>query len=109
MEQVLVAWSGGKDSTLALAEILHRQRDTIAALLTTVTEGFDRISMHGVGRTLLERQAAALRFPLEIVYLSQQCTNAEYEAKMWDVLQKDKRIGVTALVFGDIFLHDVRA
>jgi hypothetical protein len=65
--------------------------------------------MHGVRRTLRERHAAALRLPREIVSLSPQGTNAEDEANMREVLQTYQRSGVTAVVFGDIFLHDVRA
>jgi len=59
----LVAWSGGKDSALALNEILKNDNCHVAALLTTVTEDYDRISMHGVRRTLLEQQAASLGLP----------------------------------------------
>src|SRR3989449_7458621 len=64
-EPVLVAWSGGKDSALALQEILGAGRYRVAALLTTVTAQYDRISMHGVRRTLLRRQAESLALPLE--------------------------------------------
>jgi diphthamide synthase (EF-2-diphthine--ammonia ligase) len=70
MESVLVSWSGGKDSTIALHEILNQPNYHIVALLTTLTEDYDRISMHGVRRTLLERQVAALGFPLEKVFIS---------------------------------------
>jgi PP-loop superfamily ATP-utilizing enzyme len=65
--KVLVSWSGGKDSALALAAIRRSGEYEPAALLTTVTEGYDRISMHGVRRVLLERQAEALGLPLEVV------------------------------------------
>jgi len=81
-QDVLVAWSGGKDSALALREILHDARYRVAALLTTVTGEYDRISMHGVRRTLLERQAASLGLPLEQVVISPGATNDEYEGKM---------------------------
>jgi uncharacterized protein (TIGR00290 family) len=108
LETVLVAWSGGKDSALALYEILRSQNYQIAALLTTVTESYDRISMHGVRRILLERQVASLRLPLEIVLISAKASNDEYESQMAKVLSAYKKKGVTNVVFGDIFLEDLR-
>src|SRR5438477_6948305 len=77
-QNVLVAWSGGKDSALALREVLRDGRYRVAALLTTVTAQYDRISMHGVRRTLLEQQAASLGLPLEQVLISSGATNEEY-------------------------------
>jgi uncharacterized protein (TIGR00290 family) len=108
MEKVLVSWSGGKDSAFALYEILKNQNYQISALLTTVTEDYDRISMHGVRRILLEQQVASLGFPLEIVCIPKNATNDEYELKMGQVLTKYKDAGVTSVVFGDIFLDDLR-
>ena len=66
-EPVLMAWSGGKDSALALQEVLRDQRYRVVALVTTVTTGYERISMHGVRRTLLHRQARVLGLRLSIV------------------------------------------
>jgi uncharacterized protein (TIGR00290 family) len=108
MENVLVSWSGGKDSAIALYEILKNQNYRISALLTTVTEGYNRISMHGVRRILLERQVASLGFPLEKVFISKNASNEEYETNMGRVLAKYKDAGVTSVVFGDIFLEDLR-
>jgi uncharacterized protein (TIGR00290 family) len=108
MEKVLVSWSGGKDSTLALAEILRGGSFQVLALLTTLTEGYDRISMHGVRRILLEQQAASLGLPLEEVFISQRASNEEYEHAMGQALEKYQRQGVSAVVFGDIFLEDLR-
>ena len=108
MESVLVSWSGGKDSAIALYEVLKNQNYQISALLTTVTKGYDRISMHGVRRILLERQVASLGFPLEKVFISQDASNEEYETNMGQVLAKYKHAGVTSVVFGDIFLEDLR-
>jgi uncharacterized protein (TIGR00290 family) len=108
MESVLVSWSGGKDSAIALFEILKSHKYQISALLTTITKDFDRISMHGVRRTLLERQAASLGFPLEKVFISKNATNEEYESNMGLVLTKYKDTGVNSVVFGDIFLEDLR-
>jgi uncharacterized protein (TIGR00290 family) len=108
---VLVAWSGGKDSALALREILRDPGYRVAALLTTVTAEYDRISMHGVRRTLLRRQAESLRLPLEEVVISPQATNEEYEAKMGDALEAARRRvpGLDSVVFGDLFLADIRS
>ena len=108
---VLVAWSGGKDSALALREILRDRRYRVAALLTTVTREYDRISMHGVRRTLLVRQAASLGLPLEQVVISPGATNAEYEEHMTATLQalRHRLPGLDTVVFGDLFLADIRA
>ena len=69
-EKILVSWSGGKDSAISLYEVQKSARYAVEALVTTVTEGYDRISMHGVRRLLLEEQAASLGIPLEEVYIS---------------------------------------
>ena len=110
-QDVLVAWSGGKDSALALREILHDARYRVAALITTVTGQYDRISMHGVRRTLLERQAASLGLPLEQVVISPGAPNDEYEGKMAATLAalRDRVPGLDTVVFGDLFLADIRA
>ncbi len=108
MESVIVSWSGGKDSAMALYEILKDQNYQIAALLTTVTEDYDRISMHGVRRILLEQQVTSLGFPLEKVFISKNASNEEYESNMRRVLTKYKDAGITSVVFGDIFLEDLR-
>jgi len=107
-EAVLFCWSGGKDSAMAL-RVLRQQRDVrIAALLTTVTDGYDRISMHGVRRTLLLRQAAALGLPLCEVRIPPQCVNPIYEERMRNALLSQKENGVRCVAFGDIFLQDLR-
>jgi uncharacterized protein (TIGR00290 family) len=110
-EPVLVAWSGGKDSSLALAATLRDDRYTVTALLTTVTTEYDRVSVHGVRRALLRQQAAALGLPLQEVEISSQSSNAEYEAKLAAALTatRSREPGLTAVVFGDLFLADIRA
>ena len=105
--EVLVSWSGGKDSCLALAEI--RQSHKVVALLTTITQDFDRISMHGVRRILLERQAESLDIPLHKVFISKGAGNDEYEEKTTEALELFRAKGVTSVVFGDLFLEDIRA
>ncbi len=108
IEPVLFCWSGGKDSAMAL-HILRQQSDVrIAALLTTVTEGYERISMHGVRRALLARQAAAIGLPLQEVRIPPECVNPVYEARMREALLSQKAAGVRQVAFGDIFLQDLR-
>ncbi len=108
-EKVLLSWSGGKDSAMALHALQQARTYEVSALLTTVTQGYDRISMHGVRRTLLERQAAALNLKLYQVTISKGTTNREYEAKMELGLKHYHGRGVRAVAFGDIFLEDLRS
>ena len=107
-EKVLFTWSGGKDSAMALYELQRSKNYEVAALLTTVTEEYDRISMHGVRRILLEQQVESLGFPLEIIYIPRNSSNEEYEARMKEKLLQYKSRGVSSVVFGDIFLEDLR-
>src|SRR5579884_2500753 len=100
-----VSWSGGKDSALAL----HALADAFDfTLLTTVTEQYDRISMHGVRVELLRRQAEALGLPLVTATVPPCCTNELYEERMHAALTELRRSGVREVVCGDIFLEDVR-
>jgi len=108
MEKVIFCWSGGKDSALALYEIQRSQKYEIVSLLTTITEVYDRVSMHGVPRILVEQQARSLGLPLEEVFIPKSCSNEEYESKMRTTLAKFKRDGVSSAIFGDVFLEEVR-
>jgi uncharacterized protein (TIGR00290 family) len=107
-KNVLFCWSGGKDSARALYEIQEANDCTVAALLTTITEDYDRISMHGVRRALLERQAEALGLPLQKVYIPKDATNDVYEARMRTLLEEGLRKGIDTVAFGDIFLEDLK-
>lgn len=107
-EKIIISWSAGKDSALALHELTLLGIYEIVALITTVTEDYERISMHGVRRILLERQADSIGLPLEQVYISKNCSNGEYESKMRKILQKYRDKGVSAVAFGDIFLEELR-
>ena len=109
MNPVLMSWSGGKDSCLALYEIQKARDYQVAALLTTVTRDYDRISMHGVRRVLLERQAASLGLPLHEVFITKDATNQEYETKMEEAFAVYREQGIDAVVFGDLFLEEIRA
>lgn len=107
-EQVVFCWSGGKDSAMALYELQASQQYDVVALLTTVTRDYDRISMHGVRRDLLHRQAASIGIPLHEVWISMAATNAEYEAQMDAALEVYRAQNIDTVVFGDIFLEDLR-
>jgi uncharacterized protein (TIGR00290 family) len=104
---VAVSWSGGKDSALALWA-LRREGVEPEALVTTVTDTYDRVSMHGVRRELLARQATALGIPLVEVVIPRACVNEVYEARMATAFASAPLAGVDAVAFGDLFLEDVR-
>jgi uncharacterized protein (TIGR00290 family) len=108
-EPILFCWSGGKDSAMALHALLQRNDIRITALLTTVTQGYDRVSMHGVRRELLKRQAESIGLPLHEVLIPPQCVNPIYEARMEEALRAHYDKGVRIVAFGDIFLEDLRA
>lgn len=103
-----MCWSGGKDSTLALHQLVKSGEFEIATLLTTVTEDYDRISMHGVRTELLRAQAESLGFPLTLVTIPRGCTNEQYEAGMEAALRQFLARGVASVAFGDIFLEDLK-
>ena len=107
-ESVLMCWSGGKDSSLALQAALWDPTLRVEALLTTVTEGYERISMHGVRCVLLEEQARAIGLPLEQVRIPIQASNDIYEAAMGEMLVRYQVRGVSRVIFGDLFLQDIR-
>lgn len=106
---LVLAWSGGKDSMLALDTLSAGDEYEVVALLTTVNRAHGRISMHGVRESLLDTQAAALDLPLDKMYLSEKPDNEEYAAAMRAQLQRHRRRGVAHVAFGDIFLEDIRA
>src|SRR5437867_2644514 len=107
---IILAWSGGKDSTLVLAALTAERRGCVAALLTTVTAGYERISVHGVRRELLHAQAAALGLPLAEVVIPQRASNEEYELAMASALALlgHNTPSANTVAFGDLFLRDVR-
>lgn len=107
-EPILMSWSGGKDSAVALWELQRAGEVEVAALLTTVTEDYDRISMHGVRNKLLERQAASLGLPLERVLLPKVAGNEVYEQRMREAMEAAKARGISRVAFGDLYLEDIR-
>jgi|SRR5215469_3338872 len=105
---ILFCWSGGKDSALALYALLKRDDVQVTGILTTVTDEYDRISMHGVRRSLLLKQRDALGLPLEEVRIPPHCGNRIYESRMEQALRSQLDAGVRTVAFGDIFLQDLR-
>lgn len=103
-----MSWSSGKDSGLALHETRKRGDVEVVGLLTTVNAAADRVAMHGVRRQLLEAQADALGLPLHVVELPWPCPNQTYEERMSGALALARDAGVEMVVFGDLFLEDVR-
>lgn len=105
---IVMCWSGGKDSALALSALLRSEEWQVIELLTTVTEGYDRISMHGVRRELLEAQAESLGLPLRQVTIPPQCINDTYQQRMRQACEHYLSLGIRHMAFGDLFLQDIR-
>jgi uncharacterized protein (TIGR00290 family) len=110
---VVMSWSGGKDSAMALHELLHTADYEVVELMATVSDQYRRVSHHGVREELLDAQATVIGIPLYKVYLPSGeaggCTNDVYEAIMNRVMYSYKVRGVTTVAFGDLFLEDLRA
>lgn len=105
---VVLSWSGGKDSALALWTLRREQRVEPVALLTTVTDEYARISMHGVRRELLRAQARATGLPVLEVEIPPVCSNDVYEQRMAQALASREINGADEIAFGDLFLQDIR-
>jgi len=107
-KKAIFSWSGGKDSSFALHEIQKNQGYEIVSLLTTFTKDYDRVSLHGTRRILLERQAESIGLPLHKIFIPKKASSEEYEQKMKKSLVKFQESGVSEVIFGDIFLEDLR-
>jgi len=107
-KNILISWSGGKDSSLALYEIQKSRDYEVAALITTITSDYDRVSMHGLRTILLDEQASSLNIPLEKIFISKNASNDEYESRLKEVLLKYKQLGTRDVVFGDLFLEEIK-
>jgi uncharacterized protein (TIGR00290 family) len=103
-----LSWSGGKDSALALRTLRDEHGVEPHALVTTVTSSYDRVSMHGVRRSLLKRQADALGLPLVEIVIPPGCPNTVYEQRWMEAFASARLEGVEEVAFGDLFLEDVR-
>lgn len=107
--RAVLSWSSGKDCAFALVEARRLGLADVVAVLTTTNEAFDRVAMHGTRNALLRAQGAALGLPVIEVPLPWPCTNDEYEARMAGAMERVASLGAGHMVFGDLFLEDVRA
>lgn len=109
-QPVLLAWSGGKDAAWTLHTLCQREDVEVVALLTTVTAGYDRVSMQGIRRTVLHAQAEATGLPLLEAMIPAACSNQDYEAAMAAALTQaaGRWPGLKTIAFGDLFLEDIR-
>ena len=105
--KAIFSWSGGKDSAYCLQKVLAEDIFDVKYLLTTVNYNFKRVSMHGVREELLDAQANSIGIPLIKVWVKEG-TNDEYEKQMSEILLKAKSEGIEHVIFGDIFLEDLR-
>lgn len=104
-----LCWSSGKDSAWALQVVRQQGRVDIVGLLTVVSEPYGRVSMHGVREELLRAQAEAAGLPLYRVAIPAPCPDETYKEAMRRAVEEAKRQGVTQMIFGDLFLEEVRA
>jgi uncharacterized protein (TIGR00290 family) len=107
--KALVSWSSGKDSAFALHEIRRAGEFEVVGALTTVTETFGRVSIHGVRQEILHAQLDAAGLPPRIVPIPYPCPNVIYEARMGEAVAGAVREGISHIIFGDLFLADIRA
>lgn len=107
--KALISWSSGKDSAFALHEIRRAGEFEVVGMLTTVTETFGRVSIHGVRDEILQAQCDAAGLPQRIVPIPYPCPNEVYEARMGDAIAAAVHDGVTHMIFGDLYLADIRA
>jgi len=103
------SWSAGKDSAFGLWTVLSDPSFEVRALLTTLTEGYDRVSMSGVREELLDRQAEAIGLPVIKVWIPAAASNEVYEGRMASTLAAREFEGVEHVAFADLFLEDIRA
>jgi uncharacterized protein (TIGR00290 family) len=108
MTRAYFNWSGGKDSALALWEVLKGNEFKVEYLLTSMNSFHDRVSMHGVRRNLLEAQASSLNISLTTIELPEEPSMSEYETALIDKVNRIKAQGITHSIFGDIFLEDLK-
>jgi uncharacterized protein (TIGR00290 family) len=107
--KALISWSSGKDSAFSLHEIRRAGEFDVVGALTTVTETFARVSIHGVRQEILFAQLDAAGLPPRVVPIPYPCPNEIYEARMGEEIERAKGQGVSHIIFGDLFLRDIRA
>lgn len=108
-EKVVVSWSGGKDSALALQKLIADSRYQVEGLFSTISKVDHRLPIHEVKEALLSKQAAALGFPLTTIAIPQHPSNAVYEQKLAAYFSLLKEKGITTIVYADLFLEDIRS
>ena len=104
-----ISWSSGKDSAYALHEARSLGLAEVVGAITTISEAYGRVAMHGVRASLLDRQMAALGIPSVRVMLPTPCSNEIYEARFGEACERLRAEGVRHIVFGDLYLEDIRA
>jgi uncharacterized protein (TIGR00290 family) len=106
--KALISWSSGKDSAFSLYEVRRAGELEVVGALTTVTENVGRVSVHGVREDILRAQLAAAGLPPTIVPIPYPCPNEIYEARMGEAIARAKADGITHIIFGDLFLEDIK-
>jgi uncharacterized protein (TIGR00290 family) len=107
--KALVSWSSGKDSAFALWETLRQGEFEVVGLLTTLTAEYERVAMHGVRESILDQQFRAAGISGRKVYIPSPCPNEVYEQKMSQAMHAAKAEGILHVIFGDLFLEDIRS
>ena len=107
--KALISWSSGKDSAFSLHEVRRAGEIDVVGAVTTVTETFDRVSIHGVRKEILLAQLAAAGLAARTVPIPYPCPNEIYEARMGEEVARAVREGITHMIFGDLFLEDIKA
>jgi uncharacterized protein (TIGR00290 family) len=108
LPKALISWSSGKDSAFSLHEIRRGGEFEVVGALTTMTENFGRVSIHGVREEVLRAQLDAAGLPPTIVPIPYPCPNDVYEARMGEAIAHARAAGITHMIFGDLFLEDIR-
>lgn len=109
MKKAVIAWSGGKDSAFSLYKVMQQGEYEVCYLVTTISERYRRVSMHGVREELIEEQATAIGIPLLKLILPEPCSMEQYAEIMNKHWAKLKEEGIDYIIFGDIFLEDLKA
>ncbi len=108
MEKAILSWSGGKDCALALYEIQKERKYEIIGLFVTITKEYDRVTMHGVKRELIKEQANKIGIPTHEVFIPKNVSNEDYNKIMKKEMMILKEKGISSVIFGDLFLEDVK-